>query len=140
MARVVSDGAADWAAHPRQIVRRTNKERRKSDTRNRLNMKGIAKLSHTAAGTGTNVRREPAEAQDPQSVLAAFHDAERFARHRTAILNARRKACRGGFVPDLESRLMSESTDLMLREPCFEQGRGYVVLAGGLLSRAEVAL
>ena len=59
------------------------------------------------------------EAEGSDGIFAAFDHIERFARNRTAILDARRETCRSRLVPDAKPGLLRQFTDLLFREAGF---------------------
>src|SRR5437868_2788894 len=83
---------------------------------------------------------ELAEAERAEGVFTLLHRRKRFAGNGAAVFDARGKTGRGGLVPDAKAGALRQGADVLLRQACVEERRDNVVLAGGLLSGAEVSL
>src|SRR5215472_7168464 len=80
------------------------------------------------------------KAECAQSFLTALHGHQSLWRDRTPILDAGREAGGCRLVPDPQSGLLGEFTDLSLGEPSLEQGGSHVMPDCGLLPGTKVTL
>ena len=83
---------------------------------------------------------ELAETEGANRVFTALDHVERLARHGTAVFDARGEAGGCRLVPDAQAGLACQFADVLLGESGFQQRRGNMMLFGGLLAGAEVAL
>src|SRR5579864_1937824 len=83
---------------------------------------------------------ELAKTEGANRVFAAFDYVERFASHRTAVLDARGEACRSWLVPDAQTGPARQFANFSLGEPCLKKRRGNAVLFCSLLPGTKVAL
>src|SRR5579864_8929188 len=83
---------------------------------------------------------ELAKTEGANRVFAAFDYVERFASHRTAVLDAGREACRSWLVPYAQPGLARQFANFSLGEPRLKQRSGNTVLFCSLLSGTEVSL
>src|SRR5208283_2076364 len=69
----------------------------------------------------------------PKGVLPLLNCGGGLGCHGPPILDTGRQACRGGLVPNPQTGLLRQPPDVFFPQPRFEQGRGHLVLTGGLL-------